>query len=393
MAQHHIDFIDIRAQLQRIRPQIDARIASILDRGAFILGAEVQELERQLATYTQAHHVITCANGTDAILIPLMAQGIGPGDAVCIPAFTFFATAEVVSLVGATPVFVDIDPHTYTMSAASLEEQIISTQKKSPHLTIRAVIPVDLFGLTADYEAIGKIAEKYNLTVIEDAAQGFGGMFFGKRAGNLAPIASTSFFPAKPLGCYGDGGAIFCKEESFAEVIRSIRVHGQGKHKYQNVRIGLNSRLDTIQAAILIEKLAIFDSELSARNKVANRYTDAFAELMQTPYIPEGYYSSWAQYTLRSSKRDAMITTLKEQGVPTMVYYPIPLHLQKAYDHLGYQKGSLPHAEQAAEEVISLPMHPYLSEDTQDYIIKCVISFLKENPNASVSSGATILQR
>ena len=371
-----MDFIDLKAQLNRIRSKVDTRIKNVLDRGAFILGGEVQELETQLAQYTGAKHVITCANGTDAILIPLMAKGIGPGDAVFVPAFTFFATAEVVSLAGATPVFVDIDPISYNMCADSLEAQIQETLKNHPDLTPKAVIAVDLFGLAADYHKISAVADKHGLLVLEDAAQGFGAQYYGKTSCNLAPIASTSFFPAKPLGCFGDGGAMFCNDDALAEIIKSIRVHGQGKHKYQNVRIGLNSRLDTIQAAILLEKLAIFDDELDKRNLVAERYTNAFAGLIQTPVIPEHYYSSWAQYTLRTSQRDEMIEALKAKHIPTMVYYPIPLHLQKAYEYLGYQPGSLTNAENAAKEVISLPMHPYLTEEDQDKVIDAVTEFL-----------------
>jgi UDP-2-acetamido-2-deoxy-ribo-hexuluronate aminotransferase len=373
-----MDFIDLKAQLNRIRPQVEARLKNVLDRGAFILGGEVQELEAQLSQYTGAKHVITCANGTDAILIPLMAKNIGKSDAVFVPAFTFFATAEVVSLAGATPIFVDIDPISYNMCAASLEAQIEATKKNSPELNLKAVIVVDLFGLAADYDSLSAVAQKHGLFLIEDAAQGFGSQYRGKTAGNLAPIASTSFFPAKPLGCFGDGGAIFCDDDALAEKIKSIRVHGQGKHKYENVRIGLNSRLDTMQAAILLEKLAIFDDELDRRNIIADRYTNAFTGLIQTPIIPELYYSSWAQYTLRTNRRDEMIEALKTKHIPTMVYYPIPLHLQKAYEYLGYKSGSLPNAEKAAKEVISLPMHPYLTEQDQDLVIDAVTFFLTD---------------
>jgi dTDP-4-amino-4,6-dideoxygalactose transaminase len=385
-----MEFIDLKSQLNRIRTKIDTRIKNVLDRGAFILGSEVQELETQLARYTGAKHVITCANGTDAILIPLMAKGIGQGDAVFVPAFTFFATAEVVSLAGATPVFVDIDPVTFNMCADSLEAQIQEILKKSPDLKLKAVIAVDLFGLAADYNKITSVAEKYGLLVIEDAAQGFGAQYHGKTAGNLAAIASTSFFPAKPLGCFGDGGAMFCNDDSLAEKLKSIRVHGQGKHKYENVQIGLNSRLDTLQAAILLEKLEIFDDELEKRNIIADRYTSAFTGVIQTPVVSEYFYSSWAQYTLRTTRRDEMITALKAHNIPTMVYYPVPLHLQKAYESLGYVNGSLPHAEQASKEVISLPMHPYLSEEDQERIIDSVLTFLNDSDGKNYNLGTEV---
>lgn len=372
-----MDFIDLKAQLSRIRPKIDGRIKNILDHGHFILGPEVQELETALAQYTRAKHCISCASGTDALLMPLMALAIGKGDAVFVPSFTFFATAEVIALVGATPVFVDIDPSTYTISPASLHEAIRTLPKKFPGIVPKAIIPVDLFGVPAQYDAIHAIAKSHALVVIEDAAQSFGANYKGEKAGALAEIAATSFFPAKPLGCYGDGGAIFCSDDQLAQKLVSIRVHGQGKDKYHNIRLGLNARLDTLQAGILIEKLAILDDEIKKREQIASRYTDALKNVAITPNVPSQCRSAWAQYTIQINNRDMLMDALTSKGIPSMLYYPVPLHLQDAFSHLNYKKGDLPISEQLSTTVISLPMHPYLSESDQDKVIKEILHVLR----------------
>ena len=367
-----MEFIDLKTQLARIRPKINDRIQKVLDHGGFILGPEVQELEENLSKYCGANYTVSCANGTDALLMPLMALDIGFNDAIFVPSFTFFATAEVVALSGATPVFVDIDPRTYNICTASLQHAIDTLPERFPGKTPRGIIPVDLFGLSADYNAINAIAKKYNLFVIEDAAQGFGATYHGKKTGSLAAIAATSFFPAKPLGCYGDGGAIFCESEEIYKKLKSIRVHGQGKDKYHNVRLGMNGRLDTIQAAILLEKLAIFEDEVIKRNEVAARYHELLRPILETPYIPNGCVSSWAQYTIQVKNRDAFIAALKAKNIPTMIYYPIPLHLQEVFIGLGYKAGHLPVSERLANSVVSLPMHPYLTEEDQQMIVNAV---------------------
>lgn len=335
------------------------------------MGPEVGELEAKLAQFVAVQHCVSCANGTDALLMALMAYGIGNGDAVFVPSFTFIATAEIVPLLGATPIFVDIDPTTFNLNPAHLEDLLNSFPQKFSNLKPRAIIPVDLFGQPADYNEIMSIAKKNGLMVIEDAAQSFGATYFGKRAGALGDSATTSFFPAKPLGCYGDGGAIFCADEAYAATLKSVRVHGQGKQRYEHIRIGINGRLDTLQAAILLAKLEIFEEELSLRDKVARRYNELLkGKDIVTPVIGSERTSAWAQYSLLSSKRDTCMEALKAAGIPAVVYYPIPLHLQKAFSHLGYKKGSLPVCEKIAGEIFSLPMHPYLDAPTQERIVR-----------------------
>lgn len=357
-----IQFIDLAAQYQHLKTKIDARIKTVLDHGKYIMGPEVQELESELASYVGVKHAITCANGTDALTLAMMVLDIKPGDAVYCPTFTFFATAEVIAFEGATPVFVDSDEATFNICPIDLEKRIQATIAEGK-LAPKAIIAVDLFGLPANYPEIQKIADKYNLKLIEDAAQGFGGSIDGKRAGSFGDIATTSFFPAKPLGCYGDGGAVFTNNDEYAELLKSYRVHGKGKDKYDNVRIGMNSRLDTIQAAILLEKLAEFPTELINRNKAADNYEKTLSSKYQTPQVPAGYVSSWAQYTLVSDNRDAEMAKYKEQGIPTMIYYGTCMHEQSAFSELGYQAGDFPVAEKLAKFVFSLPMHGYLGDD------------------------------
>ncbi|CAM4284389.1 DegT/DnrJ/EryC1/StrS family aminotransferase [Pseudoalteromonas ostreae] len=354
-----IQFIDLAAQYQHLKTKIDARIKTVLDHGKYIMGPEVQELESELASYVGVKHAITCANGTDALTLAMMVLDIKPGDAVFCPTFTFFATAEVIAYEGATPVFVDSDEATFNICPIDLEKRIQATIAEGK-LTPKAIIAVDLFGLPANYPEIQKIADKYNLKLVEDAAQGFGGSIDGKRAGSFGDIATTSFFPAKPLGCYGDGGAVFTNNDEYAELLKSYRVHGKGKDKYDNVRIGMNSRLDTIQAAILLEKLAEFPTELINRNKAADNYEKTLSGKYQTPQVPTGYVSSWAQYTLVSTNRDVDMAEYKEQGVPTMIYYGTCMHEQTAFSQLGYQTGNFPVAEGLAQSVFSLPMHGYI---------------------------------
>lgn len=371
-----VQFIDLAAQYKKLKEDIDENIHKVLNHGKYIMGPEVAELENKLVEYVGVKHCISCSNGTDALLMPLMAWGIGEGDAVFTTPFTFNATAEVVSLLGATPVFADIDPYTYNIDPVMLEEaieRVISEGKLTP----KAIIPVDLFGLPAEYDKIEDIARKYGLKVLEDAAQGFGGLYKGRRAGSFGDAAGTSFFPAKPLGCYGDGGAIFTNDDDLAAVLKSIRVHGQGSDKYDNVRVGLNARLDTIQAAILLPKLKAFaDYELDERNRFAEMYTQGLNGVVKTPVVPERLVSSWAQYSVLAasgSERAALQENLKAAGVPTMVYYSKPLHLQTAYSGLGYKKGDFPVSEGVSERVFSLPMHPYLEEKVIELVVKTII--------------------
>lgn len=371
-----IEFIDLAAQQRRLGARLDDAIRRVLDHGKFIMGPEVAELERRLAAFCGARHAITCANGTDALALCLMAEGVTAGDAVLVPSFTFCATAEAVVLVGATPVFIDVQENTFNMDPASLEAGIAAARRAG--LRPIGVIPVDLFGLPADYDAILPVAESAGLWVICDAAQSFGAMYKGRAVGTIGNITTTSFFPAKPLGCYGDGGAIFCDDDDLATVLRSLRVHGQGSDKYDNVRIGLNSRLDTLQAAILIEKLAIFSEEIAARNAVARRYGEALADVAEVPRVPDGLVSVWAQYTLRigGGRRDEVAARLKEAGVPTAVYYPKPLHRQTAYAGFPIAGNCLPVSERVAATVLSLPMHPYLDTETHDWIITHLLDII-----------------
>lgn len=354
-----MQFIDLAAQYQHLKQRIDKRIQAVLDHGHYIMGPEVEELELKLADYVGVKHCISCANGTDALQLAMMVLDIKPGDAVFCPTFTFFATAEVIAYAGATPVFVDSDARTFNICPQDLEQRIKSVIAEGK-LVPKAIIAVDLFGLPANYPELEVIATKYGLILIEDAAQGFGGEIKGKRAGSFGDMATTSFFPAKPLGCYGDGGAIFTDNDEYAALFRSYRVHGKGKDKYDNVRIGINSRLDTIQAAILLEKLAEFPKELIARNKAAAHYNETLAGKYITPFVPQGYLSSWAQYTLISENRDAEMAKYKKQGIPTMIYYGTCMHQQTAFKHLGYSNIDYPIASRLSQQVFSLPMHPYL---------------------------------
>lgn len=365
-----MQFIDLAAQQARIKDRIDARIAEVLAHGAYILGPEVAELESGLAQFCGAKHAITCANGTDALLLALMALGVRTGDAVFCPSFTFAATAEVVPSLGATPVFVDIDPATYNLDADSLVRSIAHARETG--LAPKAIIAVDLFGLPANYPAISAIAEDEGLILIGDSAQGFGGLIDGRMTGTFGAISTTSFFPAKPLGCYGDGGALFTDDDAIAELLTSLRFHGKGDYKYENVRIGMNSRLDTLQAAILLEKLAIYADEIEKRQTVAERYTRALHNSFITPHVPDGYRSIWAQYTLRAADaqgRDAAMAALKADGIPSTVYYPKPLHTQKAYAAYPTDPKGLPHSEAASETVFSVPMHPYQTEEDSQRVI------------------------
>jgi dTDP-4-amino-4,6-dideoxygalactose transaminase len=367
----NIPFIDLQAQQRVIYPRLMERIRRVLAHGQYILGPEVTELEEQLARYVGVKHAVSCSSGTDALLMALMAYGVGPGDAVFAPTFTFIATAEVIELVGATPVFVDIDPVTFNMDPLSLEESILELEKDRPasNLTPRGIIPVDLFGQPADYEPINTLAREHGLFVLEDAAQSFGATYGGRRAGSLAEVAATSFFPAKPLGCYGDGGAIFTDHDEMARRLRSIRVHGQGENRYDHVVIGICGRLDTLQAAVLLTKLEIFEEEVAARQEVAARYLQALAGLVDTPWVSPHCTSVWAQFSVQSDDRAALQQRLRQAGIPTAIYYPKPLHLQKAFAHLRYEAGDFPVSERIAGRIFSLPMHSYLSAAAQDRIV------------------------
>ncbi len=367
-----IPFIDLAAQRRRLGARIDHAIARVTAHCQFILGPEVRALETALAEFCGVRHAISCASGTDALSLVLMAQGIGPGDAVICPSFTFCATAEVAALCGATPVFADVAADTFNLDPGCLKRAIATARARG--LKPRAVIPVDLFGLPADHDAIAEIARRENLFVLDDAAQAFGAVYKGRKLGSLADATATSFFPAKPLGCYGDGGAVLTDDDALAEAVVSLRVHGQGSDKYDNVRIGLTGRLDTIQAAVLIEKLKIFSDEIEARQQIARRYGDGLRDLAIVPRVPEGYTSVWAQYTIRlkPGMRDRLAQALRSEGIPTAIYYPKPLHRQTAYRYFPVAEGGLPVSDSLADEVISLPMHPYLDGATQDRIIEAL---------------------
>lgn len=354
-----IEFINLKAQQSRIKAEIDAGIQRVLAHGQYILGPEVAELEEKLAAYVGAKYCITCANGTDALQIVQMAFGIGPGDEVITPGFTYIATAETVAVLGATPVYVDVNPKTYNLDVEKLEAAITPRTK--------AIIPVSLYGQCADFDAINAIAAKYKIPVIEDAAQSFGATYKGRKSCNLTTVACTSFFPSKPLGCYGDGGAIFTNDEELAKVIRQIARHGQDR-RYHHIRVGVNSRLDTLQAAILLPKLAILDDEMQARQRVADTYTKLFnqAGILTTPFIEAHNSSAWAQYTIQVENRSEVQVKLKEQGIPTAVHYPIPLNKQPAVADVN---AVLPVGDVVAERVMSLPMHPYLTIEAQEKIV------------------------
>jgi dTDP-4-amino-4,6-dideoxygalactose transaminase len=368
-----IPFIDVAAQRARLGKSIDEAMARVLGHCQFINGPEVTELEAQLAVFSGAKHVVTCASGTDALLMVLMAKGYGRGDAVLCPSFTFCATGEAVALTGATPVFVDVDEATFNIDSASLKRGIATAKKNG--LRPRAVMPVDLFGQAADHDAVAAVAEAEGLFVLDDAAQGFGASYKGRRLGTLGHATATSFFPAKPLGCFGDGGAIFTDNAQLAETLRSIRVHGQGADKYDNVRLGLTGRLDTMQAAILIEKLKIFEDEIAARDRVAEHYNHGLSNIVAVPRLASGCTSVWAQYTIRLPEgigRDGFAASLKAQGIPTAIYYPKSMHQQTAYRDFPVADGGLPVSERLSADVISLPMHAYLDEATQDRVIAAV---------------------
>jgi dTDP-4-amino-4,6-dideoxygalactose transaminase len=367
-----IPFIDVAAQRRRLGRSVDEAIARVLGHCQFILGPEVRALEVKLSEFCGARHVVTCASGTDAMVMVLMARGIGPGDAVICPSFTFTATAEVVVLVGATPVFADVEEGSFNLDPASLQQACAAAREAG--LRPKAVIPVDLFGQPADYNRIIPIAERENLFVLDDAAQAFGATYKNRRIGVLAPATATSFFPAKPLSCYGDGGAVITDDDELAQVIRSLRVHGEGRGKYDCVRIGLNGRLDTIQAAVLMEKLKIFPEEILARERIARRYSTGLADVATVPRLAPGSTSVWAQYTIRlpSGRRDGLAAALKMEGIPTAIHYPVPLHRQQPYQRFPIAAGGAPVSERLAEEVISLPMHAYLDQTTQDRIIDAV---------------------
>ena len=370
MTSSSIAFIDLKAQRDRIRDRLDAAIGRVLDHGSFIMGPEIAELERRLAEFCGVRHAITCSSGTDALLLPLMAKGIGRGSAVFVPAFTFVAAAEVSAVLGATPFFVDVLPDTFNMDPESLVASISAARDQG--LEPAAVVPVDLYGQMADYRALGPIAEERGLFVIEDAAQSFGATLDGVRAGTFGDVAGTSFFPAKPLGCYGDGGAIFTNDDALADAIRQIRVHGQGDAKYQYRLIGVNGRLDTVQAAVLIEKLAIFQDEIEARQRVAERYNEGLGDVAAVPRLADGMRSVWAQYTLKVEGRDGVVERLRGEGVPTAIHYPLALTDQPAYRDFPIAPGGVPVSETLTRQVFSLPMHPYLDEPTQDRIIDAV---------------------
>jgi UDP-2-acetamido-2-deoxy-ribo-hexuluronate aminotransferase len=367
-----IPFIDVAAQRRRLGRAVDEAIARVLGHCQFILGPEVRAFEAELAAFCGARYAVGCASGTDALLMVLMAKGVGPGDAVICPSFTFTATAEVVALVGATPVFADVDATSFNLDAESLRQACAAAREAS--LAPRVVIPVDLFGQPADYDYIMPVADAEGLFVLDDAAQAFGATYKNRRLGALAPATATSFFPAKPLGCYGDGGAVLTDDEELAHLLRSLRMHGEGRDKYDCVRIGLNGRLDTIQAAVLIEKLKIFPEEIVARERIARRYSAGLADVATVPKLAPGSTSVWAQYTLRVApgQRDDLAAALKAQGIPTGIYYPTPLHRQEPYKDFPIAAGGAPVSERLAEEVISLPMHAYLDEATQERIIAAV---------------------
>ncbi|MEO3386074.1 DegT/DnrJ/EryC1/StrS aminotransferase family protein [Mesorhizobium sp. CAU 1741] len=370
-----MQFIDLSAQRARIRDRLRLAMDNVVEGGRYILGPQVGEFEQALADYVGVKHVVACANGTDALLLPLMAYGVGPGDAVFCPSFTFAATAEVVALRQAEPVFVEIDPETYNIDPASLEAAIEMVLKEG-RLTPRAIIPVDLFGLPANYAQIASIAARYDLPIIEDAAQSIGGKLGNGMCGSFGDVGSTSFYPAKPLGCYGDGGAMFTDSDEMAETLRSLAFHGKGDTQYDNIRVGINSRLDTLQAAILIEKLAILEDEMEQRQTVARRYNDGLGGAVKVPEIAAGSRSAWAQYAIETPKRDALKAHLQAAGIPSVIYYVKPLHQQIAYAQYPVAPGGLAVSEELPSRILCLPMHPYLSEEDQDRIISTIKEFV-----------------
>lgn len=379
-----MQFRDLKQQYHTLKAGIDKAILDVAASGAYVMGPAVVELERMLADYVGTRHCLSCASGTDALMLALKAWGIGHGDAVFVPDFTFFASAETVSSVGATPVFVDVDRETFNINPADLENKIQATIREG-ELLPKVIMAVDLFGLPANYPAIRTIADSHHLLILEDGAQGFGGAVDGKRCCSFGDISTTSFFPAKPLGCYGDGGACFTDNDKWAALINSFRMHGQGESKYENVRIGMNSRLDTIQAAILQVKLQAFDKELAAINKAAAEYTARLANIVETPAVPAGFRSSWAQYTIKlnsNAERNGLQEYLKGLGIPSMVYYPCPLHRQMAYRNSGQPESGYPVADSLCNTVLSLPIHPYISSEEITDVCNAIKAFLQqENGN------------
>jgi len=372
----NIAFVDLKAQQARIATSLDARLKKVLAGGQYILGPEVAELEGVLADFAGARHCIAVSNGTDALRIALMAWGVGPGDAVFLPAFTYTATAEVVLLAGAEPVYVDVDEADYNLDLADLKRRVAAV-RQAGRFRPRVVVAVDLFGQPADYAALNAYALAEGLLVLADGAQSYGAERDGTRVGSLAAVTATSFFPSKPLGCYGDGGAILTDDDGLAGAYRSIRAHGQGRDKYEIVRLGMNARLDSLQAAVLLAKMEVFPDEIERRNQVAERYSRRLANHVVTPNVAPGTLSVWAQYTIRVNDRDGVQHRLKAKGVPTQIYYPKPMHLQEAYRRADCEEGTLPVSERLAKHVLALPMHPYLQEAEIDYIADAVIDAVR----------------
>ena len=375
-----MQFRDLKAQYNALKDEMDQAILDVVASSAYVMGPKIKEMETAFAEYVGVKHCIACNSGTDALLLALKAWNVKPGDAVFVPSFTFFASAEVVAIQGATPVFVDVDKDTFNMDVSDLERKIEQT-KKAGKLTPRVIIAVDLFGLPADFKTIRQVADKHGLYLLEDGAQGFGGRIEDKEACTFGDIATTSFFPAKPVGCYGDGGAVFTNNDAWAELIDSYHLHGKGSDRYDNIRIGMNSRLDSIQAVILLVKLKAFKAyELADVNKVAARYTEQLKDVVRTPIVPKGFYSSWAQYTLQVENKEVragLQVALKALDIPTAIYYPIPMHRQTAFSYLNPNENQCPVSDKLAESVISLPIHPYLSIEDQDRICRAIRDFMK----------------
>ena len=372
-------FVDLDRQYEVIGNEIEDRIRTVIQSKHFIMGPEIDELEIELAKYTGRKYAITCASGTDALVIPLMVYALKKTDAIFVPAFTFYATAESVLLAGATPVFVDCNS-SYNIDINDLEEKIKRVLKEGK-LRPKGIIPVDLFGQPADYDEITKIANKYNLFLLEDAAQGFGSLYKGKRACSFGDVSATSFFPAKPLGCYGDGGAIFTDDDDLAEKLKSVRIHGMGTNRYDNIRVGLNGRMDTLQAAIILPKLKIFNEELNKRNTIARQYMNNLKKMFVVPSVSEGNISSWAQFSLLAKnkyQRDKIVIEMGKKRIPIMIYYPVTMHLQTAFKNFGYKKGDLPKCEEFAERIFSIPMHPYLTQEEIEMVSSELITVCSE---------------
>lgn len=368
-----IPFIDLKSQYARLKSDIDTRIHDVLDGGQYVMGPAVTDFENELAEYTGCHNAITCSSGTDALFMSLLALEVGSNDAVFVPSFTYTSTAEAILLAGAIPIFVDVLPDTFLVDMDDLKSKIASVRAEGK-LNPKVIMPVDLFGQPADYAALNALASTEGMTVLSDAAQSFGAKLGDKMVGSLTDITATSFYPSKPLGCYGDGGAIFTDNDELADVLKSIRSHGKGAHKYDVVRVGVNGRLDSIQAAVLSSKLSIFESELAERERVAKCYDEALADVVQVPVRVPNSRCAWAQYTIRTSDREGLQAACKEAGVPTMVFYPVPMHLQNAYEAYGDGKGSLPMSEEASYEVVSLPMNPYLTKEQIDAVCSAIKS-------------------